>query len=38
MKVRVVAGDAQTMVSGTVIGCASYIKLKDLMGVIVVIV
>lgn len=38
MKVRVVAGDAQTMVNGTAVGCVSYIKLKDSTDVIVVIV
>lgn len=38
MKVRAVAGDVQTMVSGTVVGCASYTRLKDLTDVIVVIV
>lgn len=38
MKVRAVAGDAQTMVSGTVVGCASYTRLKDLTDATVVIV
>lgn len=38
MKVKAVAGDVQIMANGTVIGCASYIKLKDLTDAIVVIV
>lgn len=38
MRVRAVAGDVQTMVSGTVVGCASYTKSKDLTDAIVVIV
>lgn len=38
MKVRAVAGDVQTMVNGTVVGCASCTRLRDLTDVTVVIV